>query len=217
MHGLHQPLVFDNHNSNYHFIMKYIKKSSSLCNLLLIAIVVGQLISCTSTKNISRSSSTTDSTVITELRDSVIVLKDVISFYETTIKNMDNTAIVFEVDTLYRDTGRVVTNKVIVKADGSIAAEGRIKSLNIEKLKEQSLKSYYQEKSDSFAMELDKTKAELRKVQAEKNISKKTIVVPWYCYVLGLPFLILWIREKWFKKRIVRGKDVVIDRMIFPE
>lgn len=114
---------------------------------------------------------------------------------------MDNTAIVFEVDTLYRDTGRVVTNKVIVKADGSLEAEGRIKSLNIEKLREQAERSYYQEKSDSLALELDKTKAALIKKEETESVKKKTIVVPWYCYLIGLPFLILWLYEKYKKKK----------------
>lgn len=114
---------------------------------------------------------------------------------------MDNTAIVFEVDTLYRDTGRVVTNKVIVKSDGSIAAEGRIKSLNIEKLKEQQAKHYLETVVDSFAIELDKTKAELSKKQEIKVVEKKTVVVPWYCYLIGLPFLILWLYEKYKKKK----------------
>lgn len=174
------------------------------CIVYAVILILTSLVlfsSCTSTKNISRSSSTTDSTVITELRDSVRVLKDVISFYETTIKNMDNTAIVFEVDTLYRDTGRVVTNKVIVKSDGSIAAEGRIKSLNIEKLKEQQAKHYLETVVDSFAIELDKTKAELSKKQEIKVVEKKTVVVPWYCYLIGLPFLILWLYEKYKKKK----------------
>lgn len=169
---------------------------------ILLLSLITILTSCTSTKNISRSSSTTDSTVITELRDSVRVLKDVISFYETTIKNMDNTAIVFEVDTLYRDTGRVVTNKVIVKSDGSIAAEGRIKSLNIEKLKEQQAKHYLETVVDSFAIELDKTKAELSKKQEIKVVEKKVRFIPWYVWLIIIPAWIFGDRlRNWLNKR----------------
>lgn len=114
---------------------------------------------------------------------------------------MDNTAIVFEVDTLYRDTGRVVTNKVIVKADGSFEAEGRIRSLNIDKLREQSAKSYYQSKSDSLALELDKTKAELSRKETVKVVEKKVTVLPWWFWLLIIPGFALWIYEKHIRVR----------------
>lgn len=163
------------------------------------------LTACTTQKEVIRTEKVYDSTVVRDLLDSVRIKNDVIYFYEQAIKGMETTGIQFVTDTLYRDTGRVITNRVVIKSDGTIEAEGRIRSLNIEKIKEQREKSLYQKQTDSLAIELDRTRAELSKKETVKIVQKETRFIPWWVWLMVVVAYVFGdrIRSWWNKKRLL--------------
>lgn len=145
--------------------------------------------SCARVKEVTRTVVQIDSTVVEQHKDSIRALKETISFYEDIISNREDTRIEF--DTVYRDTGSVV-NKIIVRNDGSIAAEGRIKFLTLSKNYQQQIIASQQSVIDSMAVELDKKEAALH-VKAKEVIKHVKVRPLWWLYlIVAVSAVALW-------------------------
>lgn len=179
--------------------------------ILIAVVLIISFTSCTSSKNIQQTKTESDSTVIKVLKDSIRLYKDAVTLYESIINNTENAIVTFHDPVATKDSAIKYTHlrngynwlpgKVTVSKDGIITAEGNIKSFAISKSKYEAVIFSQQETIDSFALELDKTKSELSKKETVKVVEKKTTVIPWWAYIIGLPFLLLWLREKFYKKK----------------
>lgn len=170
--------------------------------LILITSLFTLFASCRSSKQVIQSTSSTDSTVIRDLYDSINLYKNTVNFYEQVLQAKSDAEIEF-----YPDTNRITitdtthyyilnpTNKLYVRPDGTIEAEGRIKSLNLSKIQQSQTISRQEETIDSFAVEVDKLKAELSKKQEVKEVEKKIKVLPWYVWLIVGVLLFLWLRQ----------------------
>lgn len=155
--------------------------------------------SCAKVKEVTRTVVQIDSTVVEQHKDSIRALKETISFYEEIISNREDTRIEF--DTVYRDTGRVY-NKVVVRNDGSISAEGPIKLLTLSKNYQQQIINNQRSLIDSQSVELDKKEAALH-IKAKEVIKYVKIRPMWWIYlIVAVGAIALW--ETLIRKYVIR-------------
>lgn len=146
---------------------------------------------CTTSKNVVKTDVRIDSTKVQELSDSIRYLMNENHKLSTTISELTYGGIVF--DTLHiHDT---ITNTVIVRPDGTIEANGRIKELKFSVSRQKQIIENLTRMVDSLKVLKEKVKTETKYVSVTKDKTKKTTMFPWYLLVIaaatGLVFYLL--------------------------
>jgi hypothetical protein len=143
--------------------------------ILILWVLSCWLQSCSTTKTLAKS----DTTSLKEVDSLTKVVKSWQAKYEQISTSIIGSHVIF--DTLYVP-GDTVINTVTVKADGSIEASGRLKSLSVSNSSIQKQLTLIKGKYDSLAKV--KSKVEVRTVTKDREV-KRTVFPWWYILILG--------------------------------
>jgi flagellar biosynthesis chaperone FliJ len=158
----------------------------------MICMMIVGFFSCTSSKSVQKTTTKTDSTSITVLRDSLRVLTSEKRRLEEEIRELNYSGVLFDTITV-RDT----INQVIIKSDGTIEAKGKIKSASFTSDKLTKRISELQREIDSLRLVKNKVRTEYRYITERKDKEKQTVLFPWYLLVIaGAAFLVFWLIKK---------------------
>ena len=152
-------------------------------------ILIALLSSCTSSKSVFKQ--TTDSTYLKELADSVRVLRSENSRLTAEISEMQYASVRF--DTVYVP-GDTVINTVTITKEGEVKASGRVSSAYVSKSVLTKIVNEQNRVIDSLKELKEKVNVVTRTEYKDKV--KKVSFIPWWVFLLCLPFLGLYVYEK---------------------
>lgn len=192
--------------------------------LLILLCLVVILFSCTTTKSVQKNSTSTDLTNVQELRDSIHMLESEVETLSQTINESEYVSAEFDstkcpdirlpgcpamlnkdsVNQLIADLNNAISgmrNQVKISADGSVEANGRLKSVKYQKDKQEQTISELQRTIDSL-----KSVQQISTVSVKTNTSsehmelKRKLLTNWWLYLLA--FVLGWLSCMQFRKSL---------------
>ena len=170
--------------------------------LMVLFVTTCILAGCTSTKQISKSSTKVDSTASKEKDEEIRVLKAENDRLNAEINRMQYSTVVFDstkcpptqliidstcnVDSVKQVLERQFQNQVKIYSDGTIEAKGNLKSANFQLLQQIKLAQEKSKLADSLSKALTAEKANVKKVVEVKEKEVKRTVFPGFMWGLLL-------------------------------
>ncbi len=145
-------------------------------------LIIAALFGCRTIKEVTKTVTLIDSSSVAQ-RDSLIeVNQEMKTRHEAELREAQFSSVVFDTVTLPGDT---VRNTIVIRADGSIEAAGRIKAANVSKEKVYKALTELQVKYDSLSQVKNKveTKVVTNTVTKDKYVKRG---VAWWIWVLVL-------------------------------
>ena len=173
--------------------MRYKNIVFVLALTLMFCMMVLGWCSCTSTKQVTKTSEKSETNRLENLVDSVKLLTLENEKLQEEIRELVYSGVVFDT-TRITDT---VINTVIIRPDGSIEATGRIKSAysTIDKLTK-TIKELTRI-NDSLRLVKQQVKTETKYVKESKDKDVKRVLFPWYLLVIAAAAgLLFWLLKK---------------------
>lgn len=183
---------------------------------LIVILSIIMLSGCGTEKKLLRQKVKQDSSTITELQQEVRLSKQENSRLESELKQAQYAGVIFDstpcppvnpiinvddrcnVDSvrnaLQAYYGSLWQNKVKVLSDGTIEAQGRLKSATYTLLTQQRLIAAQKNTIDSFSTALAKEKKNVKTVEVVRDKWKKTILPLWWLIVAFVAGAVVWAR-----------------------